>query len=280
MKFLRGIVAQTTKALPNPCILGVVDATMLARREWPAALWTCGGVELRADGMPPEAIADAVSDFDTERVRRGFKGPVLLTLRLRRDGGAWEDAAAATRNAVWESLPPGTCDWVDLEVEEAARIADSAPEALDSLRSSGVKILLSHHAFAPEEPAVWDALLVAMRAFRPDGVKFAVAVQDDAHAEALLDFARRVAPEFPDSCVFGMGAPGSGTRLASPLLGCPYTYGYLGKEPGAPGQLPAASMRAFFADVAADASRPGLGTPSAEWLAWASAAWARGGYAG
>lgn len=246
---------------------------MLASRRWPSALWECGGIELRADGLAPDAVAGAVSDFDNEKGRRGFAGPVFFTLRLRRDGGAWADEAAADRNAVWESLPPGTCDWVDLEVEEIGEIVRVAPETLDSLQSSGVKILLSHHAFDHETAAAWEARLASMRAFKPDGVKFAAMVRDRAHAEELLEFARGVAAEFPASCVLGMGPAGSLTRLISPLLGCPFTYGFTGDGAVAPGQLPAAGMRAFFA-VAAQ-GHPDPAAPAAEWLDWAAAAWTR-----
>ena len=239
---------------------------MLAARRYPATLWSCGGVELRADGVPPEAVAAVVADFDAEKSRRGFAGPVIFTLRLRRDGGAWPDAESAARNAVWESLPPGTCDWVDLEVEERDRIA---PETLDSLRSSGVKILLSHHAFEPETPETWAGHLEAMRAFGPDGVKFAVSLTTD-QVPRLLEFARQVGSEYADSCVLGMGAAGMNTRLLSPLLGCPFTYGYLGEGPVAPGQLDVGSMKTFFDHAARpDADRPLVDAPAAVWIAWA-----------
>jgi 3-dehydroquinate dehydratase type I len=166
---------------------------------------------------------------------------------------------------VWESLPPGTCDWVDLEIEETSRIN---PQTLDALRSSGVKILLSHHAFVPEEAAAWPGILDAMRALKPDGVKFAVALSGAAHAEALLDFARGVGFEYPDSCVLGMGPAGSLTRLVSPLLGCPYTYGFLGEGAVAPGQLSAEVMTAFFDRAYREPGRPAVDASSAAWLAW------------
>jgi 3-dehydroquinate dehydratase type I len=266
-------VAQTTKAPHKPCILGIVTADMLVRRRYPDALWRCGGVELRADGVPADAIAGAVSDFDNEKGHRGFSGPVIFTLRLQRDGGAWADADSAARNEIWESLPPGTCDWIDLEVEELSRIA---PETLDELRSSGAKILLSHHAFVPEDPAVWEAHLKTMRAFQPDGVKFAVALRDQAQAEALIDFTRGVAAEFPESCVLGMGEAGSLTRLVGPLLGCPFTYGFLGDGAVAPGQLPVQMMANFFTHASSDAAlsdngKPAPDAPATVWLDWARA---------
>jgi 3-dehydroquinate dehydratase type I len=265
-------VAQTTKAPPKPCILGIVTADMLLRRRYPDALWRCGGVELRADGVAPDLIAGAVSDFDNEKGRRGFSGPVIFTLRLQRDGGAWPDADAAARNEIWESLPPGTLDWADIEVEELSRIA---PESLDSLRASGAKILLSHHAFVPEEPAVWEAHLNTMRAFNPDGVKFAVMPSKD-QVPVLLDFARKVGAEYSDSCVLGMGDAGSLTRLVSPLLGCHFTYGFLGDGAVAPGQLPVQMMANFFTHASSDAAlsdngKPTSDAPATVWLDWASA---------
>lgn len=258
---------QITKAPPPPCILGIVTADMLVHNRYPDALWQCGGVELRADGIPPDDIAGAVADFDNEKDRRGFTGPVIFTLRLRRDGGAWDDDASTARNAVWESLPPGTCDWVDLEIEEVDRVA---PESLDALRSSGVKILLSHHAFAPEDPAVWDSCLDAMRSFKPDGVKFAV-TPVPARIPDLADLARKVAAEYPASCVLGMGTGATVTRLLSPLLGCPLTYGFLGEGEVAPGQLPVGVMREFFALAAQDGQRPVDGASVQEWWAWTNA---------
>lgn len=260
-------MGQTTKAPPNPCVLGVVTAEMLRAGRYPDALWRCGGVELRADGVPVDGIAGAVADFDAEKSRRGFTGPVIFTLRLRRDGGAWDDDKTAERNAVWESLPPGTCDWVDLEVEEIASVSATA---LDSLRSSGVKILLSHHAFAQEPREKWERLLDEMALNKPDGVKFAIALgsnrDDKIRALALLAFARRVASLYPISAVFGMGEEGRPTRVVGPLLGCPWTYGFLDHVPQAPGQLSADRMREFFAR--APESFPGTGASDAELLDW------------
>ncbi len=261
-------MAQTTKAPPKPCILGIVTADMLAARQYPPSLWECGGVELRADGLNPDLVAGAVSDFDNEKGRRGFTGPVIFTLRLRRDGGAWPDDAAAERNAIWESLPPGTCDWVDLEVDAITQVDEVT---LDTLRSSGVKVLLSHHAFTPEDSSLWETRLDTMRAFHPDGVKFAVTAST-AQIPLLLEFARKVGAEFSDACVLGMGAEGSVTRLVSPLLGCALTYGFIGDGAVAPGQLPVKAMQDFFARAArADSGVPAADAPVAHWLEWAAA---------
>jgi 3-dehydroquinate dehydratase type I len=235
--------------------LGIVTAEMLRARSFPDALWTCGGVELRADGVPPHEIPEAVADFTAEKERRGFSGPVVFTLRLERDGGAWKNGEASARERVWRALPAGSCDIVDLEVEEIFGID---PETVAGLRASGLKILLSHHAFAPEPREEWGRVFQVMQKRDPDLVKFALMVPDEDAARDLVIFAGLVAAFYPGSCVMGMGAAGSLTRLASPLMGCSLTYGYLGSVPVAPGQLSVAEMNAAFARLPLDLRDRGL----------------------
>lgn len=257
---------QTTKQppnRPNPLVLGIATARMLGERRFPDALWACGGVELRADGLPVEDIVAAVKDFTEEKTRRAFKGPVVFTLRLERDGGAWKNAEASAREAVWRALPMGSCDLVDLEVEEIDRIDPAVPRLL---RDLGARILLSHHAFVPEGPEQWSGFLEAMRAHAPEGVKFAVQV-DPHDVAALIEFARKVAREYPTSCVLGMGAHGQVTRFLGPLVGCPITYGFLGQGPVAPGQLDAETLGALIERGSEDF--PGPDAPGAVLEAWA-----------
>ena len=261
---------------------------MLASRHYPDELWTCGGVELRADGVPVPDVLPILRDFTAEKNRQAFDGPVVFTLRLDRDGGAWEESAAKGREPIWQALPAGSCDFADIEVEEIANIS---PGTLDALRRAGIGILLSHHAFSPpprEAPALqgassafaaWNRLLDKMHAYHPAGVKIAVALEADkrserAQAEALLRLARRVAGEYSIGAVLGMGEEGRLTRLVSPLLGCPLTYGYLSGGPLAPGQLSAQEMRRFFQRARAEGLPPDSTSESA-WLDWAAELWSR-----
>ncbi len=261
---------------------------MLQSRRYPEDLWTCGGVELRADGLPYSDILTALRDFTVEKNRAAFDGPVVFTLRLRRDGGVWEESTAKARELIWQALPAGSCDFADLEIEEIDNIS---PATLDALRLAGIGVLLSHHAFVPpprEAPTVigvpgifaaWNRMVDKMHTYHPAGVKIAVALDADkrierAQAEALLRLARRIAGEYSISCVLGMGEEGRLTRLVCPLLGCPLTYGYLGDKPLAPGQLPASVMRPFFQHARAEGLPPDTASES-EWLDWAAELWSR-----
>jgi 3-dehydroquinate dehydratase-1 len=193
---------------------------------------------------------------------------IVFTLRLQRDGGAWNDERAGERESLWRELArqPEIPDFLDVEIE-APGISRSLRE---EVRGRGLRILLSHHAVASESPESWEAALAAMRPLHPDAVKFAVTVEDRADATALLRFARRVAAEFPLSCVLGMGDAGRATRVAGPLLGCPLAYAFLetGSGPVAPGQLSADALRACF-QAAPD--RPDIDAAETAWMAWAEA---------
>jgi 3-dehydroquinate dehydratase type I len=252
-------------------ILGIITARMLALRRYPAGLWQCDGVELRADGLPPAEIISAVEAFANEKKRRGFQGPVIFTLRLYRDGGAWEDARSLEREVVWLALaeyPIPLCDIVDIEIEEAASLKPDTWEKLRDPRGA-MKVILSHHAFVPENEEAWDKQLTAMSAFKPDAVKFAVTLENAEQTKSLFRFARKVARQFPLGCVIGMGETGRTTRIVSPLLGCPITYAFLEGEPVAPGQLSVEVMRACFAYAE---GRPGVNGTEEDWIRWAERA--------
>ncbi len=256
---------QVTKTRFSPLIVGILTASMLEEKRYPESAWTCDGLELRADGLEETAVVPALHAFDDLRAHRGFAGPVIFTLRLRRDGGAWPEERAAERETIWRTLARGTrplCDYLDVEIETAATVSTDLWNAL----TNRPRVLLSHHACEGEDPAAWEVWLQRMRAYHPAGVKFAVAVHRPSEAEALLRFAEQIANEFPFSCVLGMGPVGRSTRVLSPLRGCPITYAYLGDAEVAPGQLPPAALRAFFSDTH---GAPPAAARESEQLAWA-----------
>ena len=258
----------TKKPLP-PLILGIVTARMLAARRYPPTAWECGGVELRADGLPGKDVIPALASFAAEKARRNFTGPIIFTLRLRRDGGVWEDGRSREREPLWRALAVRSrqsaplCDLLDIEIEEAGFLS---PEVRGELWGSGVKVMLSHHDFVPNGIAIWEKNLAAMRDFHPHAVKFAVTPGSAGEVALLLWFARRVSDEFPLSCAMGMGEMGRGTRVVSPLLGCPITYAFLEDGPVAPGQLALPVLRACLAQAE---GRPALEAPDEQWMDWA-----------
>jgi 3-dehydroquinate dehydratase type I len=281
-----GIVRQSTKKATlirrfGASVIGIVTG---ANRQDPAA-WTalsdCEIAEFRADtflspsGIPDtRRLADEFLSFRSERDRRGLTFRTLVTLRLRRDGGAWPDSQSGRRAEIWEVLgcagKDPAPDWMDIEIEEYPGL----PESLrNGFTSSGIRVLLSHHDFAGCPPRDrLSALLRQMSAARPAGVKFAVTCATRSEALALMDFAREAAAASPWACVLSMGEAGRALRVLGPVLGCPLAYGYLTGSAVAPGQLSATALGRrldrFSGDLPAGLLVPGA---EARLLDWAEA---------
>jgi len=277
-----GIVRQSTKKATlirrfGARVIGIVTG---ANRHDPAAwaaLSDCDLAEFRADtflaesGNPdPSRLVDEFLSFQSECDRRGLAIQTLLTIRLRRDGGAWPDSQSDGRAGIWEALVRGGTDpvpdWMDIEIEEFPRLSASLRNGLSASR---VQLLLSHHDFAgcPSRDRL-SALLREMLAARPAGVKFAVSCATRAEVLALMDFAREAA-NAPQACVLSMGAVGRAMRVLGPVLGCPLAYGYLAGPAVAPGQLSATEigrrLDRFSADLPGDLLSPGAEPRLLDW---------------
>lgn len=252
-------------------VIGIVTG---ANRNDPAmwdALSECDIAEFRADLFDPRRIPEEFLSFRADRDRRGLSCATLLTIRLARDGGAWQDAHADRRLEIWEALgcagrEPAP-DWIDIEVEEYGRL----PAAFrNGVEASDVRLLLSHHDFSACPPREsLDSLLSDMLAHRPDGVKFAVTCADRGEIPGLMAFARAAAETSPNACVLSMGEAGRAMRVLGPVLGCPLAYGFLTGKAVAPGQLSAAAIARglddFSAALPADLMNPGGETRLLDW---------------
>lgn len=241
------------------------------------ALAECDMAELRADGFEPGAIVEELRTFRRDAADRfGRTMQTLLTIRLRRDGGAWPDAGASAREPVWQALglegKEPLCDWVDVEVEEFGSLSYRTRTLL---QSGSAKLLLSHHDFLRCRPREGlGALMGEMRTHKPDGMKFAVTCGNRNDLLELLAFTRDLAAGTSHGCALSMGAEGRASRVLGPMLGCPFTYGYLTGGAVAPGQISIRGLKAFFQGTPA----PGNGTPvsimdmnDSELIEWAEA---------
>jgi 3-dehydroquinate dehydratase type I len=255
-------------------VIGIVTGANRNDPDMWEALAECDIAEFRADLFDPRRIPEEFLSFRADRDRRGLACGTLLTIRLARDGGAWQDAHADRRLEIWEALGCAgrepAADWIDIEIEEYGKL----PAAFrNGVEASDIRLLLSHHDFSacPAREAL-DALLQDMLAHRPDGVKFAVTCADRVEAAGLMAFARAAAAASPNACVLSMGGAGRATRVLGPVLGCPLAYGYLTGRAVAPGQLSAAAIARGLEAFSA-ALPPGLLEPGEEsrLLDWAEA---------
>jgi 3-dehydroquinate dehydratase type I len=263
-------VGESTKYLLEPRIIGIVNSSNLHDAKAMDALADCETAEFRADGIKPQEIPGALWAL-RDSIARKYAGKIdiILTLRLRRDGGVWENARAAEREQVWLSLledPASFSGWLDVEAEEFPRLSRRMRSALGS---GGIKVLLSHHDFQGCPPiAELKRQLKMMQGEGLSGFKVAVTCKSRREVLELLDFARATAAATPNAAVFSMGDVGRATRVLGPMLGCPLTYGYLTGAAVAPGQLSAHALRDFYRGLP---ERDWSAVPSAELADWADA---------
>jgi 3-dehydroquinate dehydratase type I len=279
---LDDIVGQSTKNRFEARIIGIVTASNRTDSAlWPA-LAECDVIELRADGFPAENIPEAARALRRECLEKlGRSLPILLTIRLKRDGGAWPNEDAALREPIWQAMgldghEPGgqgpLCDWVDVEIEEFDSLSY---KTRNLLQSGSADLLLSHHDFQRcRSREGLSSLMAEMQEHKPDGMKFAVTCGDRGDLGELLAFARDLAAATPNGCALSMGEAGRASRVLGPVFGCPFTYGYLTGGAVAPGQLSARELRAFFRGMPggiAEGKTLKSDMSDMQWVDWAEA---------
>ncbi|MFC1584874.1 type I 3-dehydroquinate dehydratase [Fibrobacterota bacterium] len=193
---------------------------------------TCDILEFRADTFSGPEIIKALTvirDYFDKNLQVNAKGkPLLFTLRLERDSGKWRGSPVSRQPLFQEVIAKNLVDWVDIEIEEAGNFP---AQLFDLIRNSSVKLMVSHHNFKKSYSfAGFSSLLKEMAEFQPDIIKFAVTVRSYNELEILLDFSKKLSKDYPLSCVISMGAFAKQSRIGSPAIGAPITYGYLGPE--------------------------------------------------
>ena len=206
-------------------------------------LGLCDMLEIRFDLFAGAKPGELVS-----RARAAFPGkPLLFTVRLKRDGGAWPDGDAGARFPLFAEALEGGADWADVELDEPGLARRLRPV----LARTGAKLLVSSHVWsAPESVEACEALWRSALRLEGDGAKL-VWKMDDRKAEGiLLEFLLRHGNDPRLVACFAMGEGGRLSRLYGPLMGAPWTYGFCGSGAPAPGQRKIAEMRDCFAKIA------------------------------
>jgi hypothetical protein len=107
-----------------------------------------------------DLFADASIDIVVATARRLGGLPLLATIRMSEEGGAWT-GGEAKRQALFEAVLPHV-DAIDIELRAADTLAVLAPKAA----AAGKALVVSHHDFAatpdPEELAVIARRAVAI----------------------------------------------------------------------------------------------------------------------
>jgi 3-dehydroquinate dehydratase-1 len=158
--------------------------------------------------------------------------PVLLTARLRSEGGDWE-ADDAPRLEVYMQAVRGLAA-VDVELSSA--ICRMVAE--EAARQRKVCVVSYHHF--QKTPSLPELCAIIESAQEIGSiVKISTLINQAGDAAVLESLLRRSWAR--PLCVIGMGQAWSGTRVSFAKLGSCLTYGYLDK-PTAPGQMSAAEL--------------------------------------
>ncbi len=184
-------------------------------------------VEVRLDrvGVRPDWLARC------KAIEAGGK-PVLLTLRLRSEGGAWETDDQQRLEIYKRAL--GELAAVDVELRSVIcrAVADEAA------RLQKVCIV-SFHDFQKTPPLTELSALVEEAQKIGSIAKISTMINGDADVAVLRSLLER--PFAKPLCVIGMGEAWARTRVEFAALGSCLTYGYLDGS-AAPGQWHAAEL--------------------------------------
>jgi 3-dehydroquinate dehydratase I len=158
--------------------------------------------------------------------------PVLLTVRLKAEGGFWENDDDQRFKIYKEAL--GELAAVDVELSSA--IAKEVAHEAKRLKKASV---ISFHDFQ-KTPPLNDLCAAINKAHKIGSIaKVSTMVQQAGDVDVLRSLLRRKWAK--PICVIGMGQAWSKTRIEFATLGSCFTYGYLDK-PTAPGQMSAAEL--------------------------------------
>ncbi len=189
----------------------------------------CDIVEVRLDltGETPDWLNQC------RTIMQGAR-PVLLTIRMKAEGGQWAGDEARRL----ELFKKGLAEVAAVDVEWRSSIAR---DVCDLARAAKKAAIVSFHDFAVTPP-LKDLEDVVTKAQQIGSIVKIVTMTnttaDVATLRALLEKKWTV-----PLCVMGMGAHGAETRVEFPKLGSCLAYGYLDK-PLAPGQTSAAELMA------------------------------------
>lgn len=209
----------------------------------------CDVLEIRLDTFATSSWINLLQNLSKQLPET----PLLLTCRLRRDGGLWDDSLSKERTSKIEQLLNQTqqleitIDYLDFEVEEIQNLG----HIKKFLNSQNIEFLLSHHNFhssyTQDQLQKKHDIMISLGA---DSTKFALMYQTGKDILEAQNFVTSQ-PKKLKAC-FGMGELGRQSRLLHPILGkgsATWTYGFVGKKPSAPGQISILEMHLFFKNL-------------------------------
>lgn len=223
------------------CISILAENSRSALRQMKTAQALADMVELRIDRM---------DGSDLNRLLQIKSVPVIVTNRIRREGGFFTGTEAERLSALKQAVSLGA-DIIDLELQSGRK---AISELASHIRETGgkTKLMLSFHDFngTPSDRFLKSKMYACSR-LGADIIKivtFAKKIEDNLIPLKLISAAKGEGLELVSFC---MGDLGRISRVAAPLFGAPFTFASLkqGAE-SAPGQIAADDFKKLFSVLA------------------------------
>lgn len=214
-------------SIMEPTIAGFMEKATQAR--------DADMIEVRADGLAEQSASQV------EELLRKIKGmrdvPVILTLRSRKEGGAFKGSEEERINILRRCM--SLADLVDVELTAEKKLRDAV---INEAREGGCEVIVSYHDFTAT-PSEKEMLGIIEKEFKAGAGIAKLAVMAKSMEDVLLLLnATSKARKMGRVCTISMGEVGRLSRIAAPLLGSDITYAYVG-EAVAPGQLELGELR-------------------------------------
>jgi 3-dehydroquinate dehydratase-1 len=209
-KFIAGLI--------SPEVLQNVEKNPVGAEIY--AIKKCSILEIRYDFFKNteewESLSQRVFELNPKALRLG-------TIRLKKDGGAFENEKAAERVAL---LANKNLDWIDIE----------RGMNFSQVKKLEAKIICSWHLFdrVPNKYEL-DEFAEECLGLKTEGCKVAAMAYSKSDAKPLYDFAKKYGKYFELFAAFAMGEEGKESRLHSLKEGANLTYSSIGGSL-APGQ--------------------------------------------
>ncbi|MGA3084214.1 MAG: type I 3-dehydroquinate dehydratase [Thermodesulfobacteriota bacterium] len=210
------------------CIPITAATTQEALTKMKKGFAQAGMLELRIDG---------IQKVDLKKLLADKKGEVIVTNRVREEGGAFA-GGKQERVALLKKAVALGCDYVDLEIRTEETLILELKKKIADHRGR-TRLILSYHnqQMTPGLKTLRKKMIDGYKA-GADIVKivtFAKKMEDNLKVLGLIPYAQKKGLKIIAFC---MGEKGKISRIMAPMLGSYLTYASLDKgEESAPGQM-------------------------------------------
>ena len=219
------------------CVPITATTTAEALRKMEQGFGLADILELRIDG---------IRKVDLEKLLAGRKGELIVTNRVKEEGGAFIGGENERVALLTKAVALGS-EYVDLEIRTEEALVLKLKKKIEAYQRKS-RLILSYHNLE-RTPSLKDLRKKIEEGHKAgaDIIKIvpqARQMEDNLKVLSLIPYAQRKGLQIIAFC---MGGPGKISRIMAPLLGSYLSYASLTKgEESAPGQMTIGEIKQVF----------------------------------